>query len=532
MRRTDVVIVGAGPTGLLLASELALRGVDLMVLERLEQPDPTIKAGSVNVASAEILDRRGLLPQLEKAHRRFIEKAGLLEDGQPTTIATGLLNAAATADRRFPVSGHFGGLMYRDELVDQSDPVLAEHTAVAGGIAVPQYELELMLAAHCEGLAADIRRGVSVRGVRSAGSGLGDDADVILDTTAGELRARWVVAADGGRSTIRRQLGIPFAGTSPEMVGYQGVADIQNTEDVRRGWNWTPRGVYAFGPLPGRVLLAKFAEAPRDRDAPVTAGELQDIAREITGTGVTVAALHGRVTRWTDNARMAASYRRGRVLLAGDAAHVHSPFSGQGLNLGLGDAVNLGWKLAATIDGSAAPGLLDTYDSERRPIASWVLEWTRAQVALMRGDERTKALRTVFAELMRVPGAANRILAMSSGIGQHYDVSAVNTAPVGTTAGNVEFARGGRIADYAHDGRFVLVDRSTDGRYAELARDLDTKIAYARDPDPAQPSLLMRPDGIIIWASAIQPGGTDTSPGALLTAAVQRWAGTRARQPL
>lgn len=521
MERTNVVIVGAGPTGLLLASELALRHVQVTVLEQLSEPDSTIKAGSVNVTSAEILDRRGLLPAAEEVQRQFIAKAGLFKAGRSNTTASGLLDAAQKAARRFPVLGHFGGLMYRNDLVDQTDPVLAEHTAVADGVAVPQYELELMLADESRRLGVDIRRGVSVLGVRSTGDDLLDDADVIVETSEGDFPAAWVIAADGGRSAIRKQLEIPFVGTGPEMVGYQGVADYENTENLRRGWNWTPRGVYAFGPLPGRILVAKFGELPEDRDAPVTVEELQEVAREVTGTDVIVTGLQGRVTRWSDNARMAESYRYGRIFLAGDAAHVHSPFSGQGLNLGFGDAVNLGWKLAATIKGTATPGLLDTYESERQPIASWVLDWTRAQVALMRGDQRTEALRGIFAELMLVPGATNRIIAMSSGIDQHYDVAPENLPPVGTTAGNVEFARGGRMADFAHDGRFVFVDRSLDARFADVISNLVGKIAYAADPDETQPSLLVRPDGIIIWAKTGE--ATDSDAAALLDAAIERW---------
>jgi hypothetical protein len=196
--------------------------------------------------------------------------------------------------------------------------------------------------------------------------------------------------------------------------------------------------------------------------------------RDVTGVQVTIEGVQGRATRWSDNARLVRSYRHGRVLFAGDAAHVHSPFSAQGLNLGFGDAVNLGWKLAATIKGWAPAGLLDTYETERQPIAAWVLDWTRAQVALMRGDERTAQLRKVVGdELFTVPGAMNRMVALSSGILQHYNVADDAAAPVGSIAGNVELASGGRLADHTHDGRFVLVDRSPDGRFARVIRPLE-----------------------------------------------------------
>ncbi len=208
--------------------------------------------------------------------------------------------------------------------------------------------------------------------------------------------------------------------------------------------------------------------------------------------------------------------------LAGDAAHVHSPFSAQGLNLGLGDAVNLGWKLAATILGTAPAGLLDTYHSERHPIGAWVLDWTRAQVALMRGDERTAQLRKVIDDdLFTVPGATNHMIALSSGILQRYDVAEDGEHPVGSITGDVELSTGGRLADHAHDGRFVLVDRSAESRYAETARCLEHRIAYVADPDSSQPSLFVRPDGIIAWADNV----SDDNARKLLDTAIERWAG-------
>ncbi|AUI58823.1 FAD-dependent oxidoreductase [Amycolatopsis sp. BJA-103] len=520
--RNDVIVVGAGPTGLFLASELALRGVRVTVLERLEEPDQTIKSGSINVASAEILDRRGLLPAAEEVQRGRLAASGAFTTGRMNRTVRALEDAANEKSRRFAVIGHFAGLMFRHDLVDQDDPVLAAHTAVANGIWVPQHDLELLLGAHCARLGVEIRRGVEVRGLRGTGTGLDDDADVVVETSAGDLTAGWVVAADGGRSIIRRTLGVDFAGTDPELVGYQAIADFDDPGELRRGWNWTPRGIYTYGPVPGRILVARFAPQPEDRDAPVTVGELQSAVREVSGVPVTITGLHGRATRWSDNARQAQTYRRGRVFLAGDAAHVHSPFSAQGLNLGLGDAVNLGWKLAATILGTAPAGLLDTYHSERHPIGAWVLDWTRAQVALMRGDERTAQLRKVIDDdLFTVPGATNHMITLSSGILQRYDVAEDGEHPVGSITGDAELSTGGRLADHAHDGRFVLVDRSAESRYAEAVRGLEHLVAYVADPDASQPSLFVRPDGIIAWADNV----SDDNARKLLDTAIERWAG-------
>ncbi|AGP59725.1 FAD-dependent monooxygenase [Streptomyces rapamycinicus] len=551
MRRSDVIVVGAGPTGLFLAGELALQGVRVLVLERLRESDPTIKAGSINVASAEILDRRGLLPVAEGVQRRLLASVGAFAGHGPRNALVNQLDPDARGARRFPVAGHFAGMLFRDELVDQGDPVLAAHTAASGGVLVPQYDLELLLGEHCARLGVEVRRGVEVRGVRGAGvrgeggtrhaeADLTDDADVVVETSAGEMTAGWVVAADGGRGAIRGQLGIGFTGTDPQLVGYQAVADFDDPGELSRGWTWTPRGIYAYGPIPGRILVARFGPRPRDRDAPVTLDELQTVIRDVTGVDVTLKGLRGRATRWSDNARQAQSYRHGRVLLAGDAAHVHAPFSGQGLNLGLGDAVNLGWKLAATVRGHAPAGLLDTYESERHPIAAWVLDWTRAQVALIRGDEHTARLREVVGgELFTVPGVMNRVVALTSGITQRYDVADGATAPVGSIAGDVALSSGGRLADHAHDGRFVLVDRSPDGRFAEAVRPMEHRIGYVADPASATspPSLLVRPDGVIVWADSRDTATSDTatpdtatSDGGVLKeldAAIQRWVGTR-----
>ncbi|WP_413105813.1 FAD-dependent monooxygenase [Streptomyces sp. Inha503] len=561
MRRSDVIVVGAGPTGLFLAGELALQGVRVRVLERLREPDSTIKAGSINVAGAEILDRRGLLPAAEDVQRRLLASVGAFAGHGRKNALVNQLDRDARGARRFPVAGHFAGMLFRDELVDQGDPALAAHTAASGGVLVPQYDLELLLGEHCARLGVEVRRGVEVRGLRGvdvrgvggtrhAEAGLTDDADVVVETSAGEMTAGWVVAADGGRSAIRGQLGIGFTGTDPQLVGYQAVADFDDPGELSRGWTWTPRGIYAYGPIPGRILVARFGPRPPDRDAPVTLDELQAVIRDVTGVDVTLKGLHGRATRWSDNARQAQSYRRGRVLLAGDAAHVHAPFSGQGLNLGLGDAVNLGWKLAATVRGHAPAGLLDTYESERHPIAAWVLDWTRAQVALMRGDEHTARLREVVGgELFTVPGVMNRVVALTSGITQRYDVADGAAGPVGSIAGDVALSSGDRLADHAHDGRFVLVDRSPGGRFAEAVRPLEHRIAYVADPASATspPSLLIRPDGVIVWADSPDTATSDTATlapatsgsamsdsatsddGVLkeLDAAIQRWVDAR-----
>ena len=229
------------------------------------------------------------------------------------------------------------------------------------------------------------------------------------------------MGCDGGRSTVRKLAGFDFPGTEPEIDAHQAMVEMEGSEALGTGWHATATGVYAHGPVPGRVLTVEFGGVPADRDGAITAEELQASIRNVSGTEVVVTGVK-TATRFTDNARQATTYRLGRVLLAGDAAHVHSPFGGQGLNLGIGDAANLGWKLAATVLGWAPEGLLDTYTTERHPIGAWVLDWTRAQVALMRPDPRARALREVVTDLTRTVTGTTYFAKKISGVWQRYDL--------------------------------------------------------------------------------------------------------------
>ena len=219
-------------------------------------------------------------------------------------------------------------------------------------------------------------------------------------TAATTCGRRGSSAATEAAAWSARQAGFDFPGTDPTITFRQTEGTVEGAERLAQGgWQHTPTGVYVYGPVPGRVRTVELDGPPADRDAPVTAAEMEASLRRVSGVDVRVTEVT-RGTRFTDNARQATTYRRGRVLLCGDAAHVHSPFSGQGLNLGIGDAVNLGWKLAATVQGWAPEGLLDTYTSERHPIGAWVLDWTRAQVAVMRGDAYSSALRGVVTDFL------------------------------------------------------------------------------------------------------------------------------------
>ena len=396
----DVTVAGAGPVGLMLAGELALAGVKVQVIERQAEPDEAMKAQSINIPTAAALDRRGLLPAAMEVQRGALERIGSF--------------GGRSGDTRF--TGHFAGMILNADLVDWEDPDITAHSTAGGARIVPQRELEALLTEHLTRLGVPVRRGVEVTAVDDIGDG------VLVGTTAGRLRTGWLVGCDGGHSAVRRLAVIEFPGAPMELTGYQAVVDIADPDKLTDGWVWSAAGAYRCGPQPGRIVTLEFGDRPADRSEPVTLGELQTSLRRVSGTDVTLTALRAAATRWTDNTRQAATYRSGRVLLAGDAAHVHPPFGGQGLNLGIGDAINLGWKLGAVITGWAPAGLLDTYDAERRPAGARVLEWTRAQIAVLRGDAKSAALRGIVADLLGTRDGTTYAVKKISGVDQRIEL--------------------------------------------------------------------------------------------------------------
>lgn len=488
-RETDVTVVGAGPVGLVVAAELAVAGVDVQVVERLGEPDLGMKAQSVNMPTAEALDRRGLLPRV----------------GRPGPGS------------RF--TGHFAGMVLDPGLVDWSDPDLAAHTAADRVRMLPQPQLEALLGEHVARLGVRVRRGVEVTALEDTGDG------VRVGTTAGTVRTGWLVGCDGGHSAVRRLAGIGFPGTEPELTGYQALADIADPSPLADGWVWSPRGVYRCGPQPGRVTTLEFDSPPADRSAPVTLADVQGALRRISGTDVTLTAPRATPTRWTDNTRQAAAYRSGRVLLAGDAAHVHPPFGGQGLNLGVGDAMNLGWKLGAVIAGWAPEGLLDTYDTERRPVGAWVLDWTRSQIGVLRGDAKSAALRQVVADLLGTRDGATYAVKKISGVTQRVDLPGGHPL-IGRYVPDLWLSDGSRLVDHGHDGGFLLLDRTPDGAYAAPAAAWSGRVRVVRDELAAPAGVLVRPDGVVAWAADTIDTGADD-----LEAALRRWSGAPVPSP-
>ena len=472
----DVVIVGAGPVGLFLSIELATAGVKPLVLERLVEPDRTIKAAGVGAVGAEALQRRGLVSALDDEERAVM------------ALVMPMLKARFGSGPIKKPGGHFSALFSIDQSL-QRDPERHMRT-------VPQEALEKILAARARELGIEVRRGMTVEGFEP------DNDGVTVQTSAGALSTKYLVGCDGGRSRVRKLAGFEFPGTDPTITGYQAVVAFDAPEKLAAGWHRTPRGLVSSGL--GRVFTAEFNGPPPDRHAPITQAEVEAAIQRVSGTDVKILSMT-MATRWTDNARQATTYRRGRVFLAGDAAHVHSPFGGQGLNLGLVDAANLGWKLAAAVKGR--DHLLDSYTAERHPVAARVLENTRAQVALMRPDPLTSALRNIVSDLMKLPEGNRYFGEMLTGVGIRYDLGDDDPL-VGTLAKDQLLAlKGG-----SEERLYALMENGGGLFISPSERPLPQNVQQARTKEG--PSMLVRPDGCIAW--------TDMSSKSL-DDALERW---------
>jgi 2-polyprenyl-6-methoxyphenol hydroxylase-like FAD-dependent oxidoreductase len=415
----DVVIAGGGPVGLFLASELGLRQISTLVLERMETPQSPLKAGwmgmrGLNFPSVESFYRRGMLGDVRRSSLVWMDAAG-----KP---GFRMENAPPSAPR---FAGHFAGIMLDADKIDLSgQKFLVPGPSTTGGL-ISLESIEEVLAERGENLGVEIRRGVAVTDFTETG------ATVFVNAGNESFEAKWVVGCDGGRSTVRKVAGFDFDGTDPEFTGYTASVEIADPEKLRPGFNLTRTGMYLCGPGPGRIGMIDFDDTSFDRTQEITLESLQSVLRHVSGTDVTLTAVHV-VSTYTDRARQATTYRKGRVLLAGDAAHIHSPLGGQGLNTGLSDAMNLGWKLAATVQGWAPADLLDTYTDERHPAGAWALDWTRAQVAIMRADPHAHAIANVVRDLIATREGTSYFVGKISGMSLRYNLPATihSSAPV------------------------------------------------------------------------------------------------------
>ena len=466
MTEHAVVIAGGGPTGLMLAGELALAGIDVGIVERRASQDVDgSRAGGLHSRTIEVLDQRGIA-------ERF------LAAGQVCQVQMFSLVLLDISD--FPTRHNYGLALWQSRF----EPLLADWVAELG---VP------------------ILRGCEVVGCTQ------DDASVDVELSGDRsLRAEYLVGCDGGRSLIRRAAGIDFPGWDP-TISFM-IAEVEMDEEPEFGLRHDSVGTHALNRReagePIRVLLAE-----RDLEHTGDPGldELREALVAAYGTDYGLRSAHW-ISRFTDMTRQAASYRQGRILLAGDAAHVHPPHGGQGLNIGVQDAVNLGWKLAQVVSGTSPERLLDTYHAERHPVGARVLHHTMAQVALRTPGDRHQALRDTMAELLSMDEPRRHIAGMLSGLDIHYDLGAghpllgrrmpdldLDTADGPTRVFTLLHDARGVLLNFAEPGGFDIAPWSPRVRSVDARHDGGWELPVLGEV-AAPPAVLIRPDGHVAWA--------------------------------
>ena len=478
----DVIISGAGPVGLFLACELALAKCSVLILEKAESPNSPLKQlpfgiRGLSAPTIEALDRRGLLKELAVPQR--LKDPHMLPSPQPRRQV-----------------GHFAGIPFHDSNIDLSQWVYRLPSSTATSLVSEMQELETVLARRAEALGVRIQRGFAISAFEQSQDG------VAVHSNAQDFHCEWLVGCDGSRSMVRKIGGFDFVGTEPEFTGYSTRVDLVDSEKLSPGRNLTPTGMYLQS-QPGYLIIQDFDGGASHRAGPITLEHVQKVLRRVSQTDVTISTLHIAST-WTDRARQVTAYRHGRVLLAGDAAHIHAPLGGQGLNLGIGDAMNLGWKLAATVHKKAPEGLLNTYHSERHPLGVQVLEWSRAQVAIMKPDPHARALHAIVGDVMNTRDGATYFAGRVWGLSTHYNLGGDHPL-VGHSVPNFEFEDGTKMGDMMHDGRGALLDFGTLASLETLMGAYSGRIKYIRGHAKQQfglSAVLIRPDGCIAWTGS------------------------------
>jgi 2-polyprenyl-6-methoxyphenol hydroxylase-like FAD-dependent oxidoreductase len=476
MTEHAVVIAGGGPTGMMLAAELALAKVDVAVLER--RPDHVLvgsRAGGFHSRTIEMLDQRGVAD-------RF------LAEGQVAQAA-----------------------MFATTVLDMSD-FPTRHPYALG---IWQNQIERIMAAWIAELPVRIHYGSEVTGFAQ------DDTGVDVERSDGKaLRARYLVGCDGGRSVIRKVAGIEFPGWDPTRSNL--IAEVEMTEEPELGIRRDALGVHGLGRLEYEIRDGKVAYMDRgpvrvtltERQlGPGSEPTLRDLSEALIAVYGTDFGVHSPtwISRFTDMTRQAAAYRAGRVLLAGDAAHVHYPAGGQGLSLGVQDAVNLGWKLAQVVNGTSPESLLDSYQEERHPVAARALQYTMAKTALMREDERIKPLVDVVSELVRMDEPRKRLAGIISGLDIHYDLGEGHPL-LGRRMPDLDLVTADgplRVFELLHDAKPVLLNLGEPGGFdiapwADRVQLTDAEYVGAWELPvlgavAAPTAVLIRPDGYVAW---------------------------------
>jgi 2-polyprenyl-6-methoxyphenol hydroxylase-like FAD-dependent oxidoreductase len=483
MTEHAVVIAGGGPTGLMLAGELALAGIDVAIVERRPNQDlPGSRAGGLHSRTLEVLDQRGIAD-------RFLAEG---QKAQVTAFAPAHLDISD-----FPTRHPYG-------------------------LALWQKHIERILAGWVGELPVTFYRAREVTGFTQGDTGV----DVHV-SDAQSLRAQYLVGCDGGRSVVRKAAGIEFPGWDATTSSL--LAQAEMTEEPETGMRRTPTGTHAIGKVEyeikdGQVVYAKggtvgvmLTEAQIGTSEPT----LRDLSEGLIAVYGTDYGIHSPtfISRFTDMTRQAATYRDRRILLAGDAAHIHSPVGGQGLNIGVQDAVNLGWKLAQVVKRTSPESLLDTYHAERHPIGARVLRNTMAQVALMRVDDRTEALRDTVSELLSMDEPRKRFAAMMSGLGIHYDLGEGHPL-LGRRMPDLDLVTANgplRVFTLLHHARPVLLNLGEPGAFditpwADRVQSIDARYEGtwelpAIGAVTAPSAVLIRPDGYVAWVGELNQVG-------------------------
>jgi 2-polyprenyl-6-methoxyphenol hydroxylase-like FAD-dependent oxidoreductase len=476
MTEHAVVIAGGGPTGLMLAGELALAGIDVAIVERRTSQDfPGSRAGGLHARTIEVLDQRGIAD-------RF------LAEGQVAQIV--------------------GFAMIRLDISDFP-------TRYPYGLGLWQKHIERILAGWVAELGVTIYRGREVTGFAQ------DDTGVDVEASGGRsLRAEYLVGCDGGRSVVRKAAGIEFPGWDPTTSSL--IAEVEMAEEPDLGIRRDERGVNALGRVEYEIRDGEVVYANRgpvgvmvteEHVGSTTEPTLRDLSEALIAVYGTDYGIHDPIfiSRFTDMTRQAASYRDRRVLLAGDAAHIHAPDGGQGLNTGVQDAVNLGWKLAQVVKQTSPDSLLDTYHAERHPVAARVLRTTMAQVALRRPDDRTNALRDILSELLGIDEPRRRLAGELSGLDILYDLGEGHPL-LGRRMPDLDLVTAEgllRVFTLLHDARPVLLNLGEPGGFditpwADRVQLIDANYVGAWELPvlgavTAPTAVLIRPDGYVAW---------------------------------